>query len=361
MDFLDEVKQHAERASQKASQLLTEEATKQSLILPFLKILGYDVFDPEEIVPEYVADVGTKKGEKVDYAILRNGKPAILIEAKWVGDPLTSHDSQLFRYFSTTEARYAILTNGLLYKFYTDLNETNKLDQEPFLVLDLQNARDAVVSEVKKFHKASFDPDSLYSAAENLKYSRLLRDVFDRELKEPSDGLVRLFMKDIFSGVLTEKRLSHFKSLVKRVIGQYLQENLEEMLRTAIQTTMGSAEAHENVAATANQTEPVPEQPRVITTQEELQAFYIIKALLGGEVEIGRITAKDTASYFNVLLDNNVRKWICRLYFDGKRKGIMVPGESQDRWIPLERMEDLYQHRETLVTSLQRVLGAKVS
>jgi hypothetical protein len=357
MDFLDEVKQLAERAQQKALQLQTEEATKVSLIMPFLKILGYDVFDPEEVVPEYVADVGTKKGEKVDYAIMRNGKPAILIEAKWVGDPLTGHDSQLFRYFTTTEAKYAILTNGLLYKFYTDLTETNKLDQEPFLVLDLQNPRDAVVAEVKKFHKASFDPESLYSAAENLKYSRLLRDVFDRELKEPSDGLVRLFMKDVYGGVLTEKRLVHFKSLVKRVIGQYLQETLEEKLRSAIQTTMNPSETHQEVAAA--EAEALPEQPRVITTEDEKQGFQIIRAILGAEVEIGRITAKDTASYFNVLIDNNVRKWVCRFYFDGKRKGITVQGETQDQWIPIERLDDLFQHREAILASLRRVMGKK--
>lgn len=357
MDFLDQIKEHAERATQKAPQLQTEEATKVSLILPFLKILGYDVFDPAEVVPEFVADVGTKKGEKVDYAILRDGKPAILIEAKWVGDPLTSHDSQLYRYFTTTEARYAVLTNGLIYKFYTDLSETNKLDPEPFLVLDLQNPRDAVVAEVKKFHKASFDPDSLYSAAENLKYSRLLREIFERELKDPSDGFVRLVMRDVYTGVFTEKRLTHFKALVKRVIGQYLQETLEEKLRSAIHTTMNPVEAPQEVAAAEAVT--VPEQSRIVTTDDEKQGFLIIKAILGAEVEIGRITAKDTASYFNVLLDNNVRKWVCRFYFDGKRKGIMVQGEAEDQWIPIEGLDDLYQHRDALLTSLRRVRERK--
>ncbi len=163
MDFVDALRQFARKIEALAQQIKTEEATKHSLILPLIQLLGYDVFDPNEVVPEFTSDVGTKKGEKVDYAIMVKHKPAILIEAKPYGDPLTTHDSQLFRYFAATEAKFAILTNGTLYKFYSDLQEPNKMDDTPFLEFDMLNIKEALVPELKKFHKENFDPDSLYS------------------------------------------------------------------------------------------------------------------------------------------------------------------------------------------------------
>ncbi len=105
MDFIDEVKQFAGRIAKMKDSIQTEEATKTSMIMPFFRLLGYDVFNPLEFVPEYTADVGIKKGEKVDYAIMNeDGKPLILIEAKWCGENLDKHASQLFCYFATTSA-----------------------------------------------------------------------------------------------------------------------------------------------------------------------------------------------------------------------------------------------------------------
>ena len=96
----------------------TEEATKMAFIAPFLNLLGYDVFNPSIVVPEFVADVGSKKGEKVDYAIMDNGKPLILIEAKSVHENLDNHNNQLVRYFTVTDAKFGILTNGIEYRFF---------------------------------------------------------------------------------------------------------------------------------------------------------------------------------------------------------------------------------------------------
>jgi hypothetical protein len=116
----------------------TEEATKNAFILPFIGILGYDVFDPSEVVPEFTADVGTKKGEKVDYAIIRDKKVIMLFECKACDANLDeSHASQLYRYFSVTESRIGVLTNGILYRFYTDLEEPNKMDSKPFMELNI--------------------------------------------------------------------------------------------------------------------------------------------------------------------------------------------------------------------------------
>lgn len=137
MEINEKIYNLADRIKQLKSNIQTEEATKQSFILPFFQVLGYDVFNPLEFVPEFTADVGIKKHEKVDYAILKDGEPLILIEAKSCTEKLDKHASQLFRYFGTTKAKFAILTNGIVYNFYTDLEQPNIMDSQPFYILDM--------------------------------------------------------------------------------------------------------------------------------------------------------------------------------------------------------------------------------
>ncbi|MBQ1296745.1 MAG: type I restriction enzyme HsdR N-terminal domain-containing protein, partial [Clostridiales bacterium] len=150
-DFVESVRSLANKAATLQGTLQTEEATKMSLIVPMFTAMGYDVFNPNEFCPEYTADVGIKKGEKVDYAILQNGKPTILVECKSCSENLEKYGSQLFRYFSTTSAKFGILTNGVQYRFYTDLNNANVMDMVPFLVVDLLDLKDSSVAEMKKF------------------------------------------------------------------------------------------------------------------------------------------------------------------------------------------------------------------
>ena len=142
MDFIEKITQFSKRIERIKDNIYTEEATKTSIILPFFQLLGYDVFNPFEFVPEYIADAGTKKGEKVDYAILLDKEPLILIEAKSANTELVpKHMNQLLRYFTVTKAKFSILTNGIIYQFYSDLEEPNKMDTKPFLTFDLFNIK----------------------------------------------------------------------------------------------------------------------------------------------------------------------------------------------------------------------------
>lgn len=193
MDFNDEIRQFAKRVERLLPQIKTEEATKTSLIMPFLKILGYDVFDPFEVHPEFIADIGIKKGEKVDYAILREGIPVILIECKHHADLLEPHNSQLFRYFHTTEAKFSLLTNGLEYRFYTDLMIPNKMDEKPFFEFRITEMRDNEIAELRKFHKNVFDLDNISSTASELKYLNELRTLITSEMQNPTEDFVRYF------------------------------------------------------------------------------------------------------------------------------------------------------------------------
>lgn len=193
MSFFDDLKNFTQRIETLKDSIQTEEATKMSLIVPFFQLLGYDVFNPAEFFPEYTADVGIKKGEKVDYAIIVNNDPAILIECKWCGEPLDKHGSQLFRYFGTSPAKFGILTNGIIYKFYTDLDELNKMDLTPFLEINLLDLKENLVNELKKFSKEAFDKDNILSTASELKYTNMIKEYLKKLLDEPSDEYVNSY------------------------------------------------------------------------------------------------------------------------------------------------------------------------
>ncbi|ERN42360.1 hypothetical protein KR51_00009730 [Rubidibacter lacunae KORDI 51-2] len=149
MDLIDRIKDLRSRNVKQLEHIRTEEATKNALVMPFISALGYDVFDPTEVIPEFTSDIGTKKGEKVDYAIKKDDNIIVLIECKWSGSNLRQeHASQLYRYFSATEARFAILTNGIEYEFYSDIDETNKMDARPFFTFNVLAFQDHQVKEV---------------------------------------------------------------------------------------------------------------------------------------------------------------------------------------------------------------------
>lgn len=189
MDFKDALKQLSERVDKVKDSLQTEEATKTALVMPFLQILGYDVFNPMEVMPEFTCDIGTKRGEKIDYAIFKDDQPIILIEAKHWAQDLNLHDNQLLRYFHVSNAKFGILTNGILYRFYTDLEKPNKMDEKPFLELNLSDLRNSQIEELKKFHKTNFDLNNILSSANELKYTGELKSIISREFANPGPDL----------------------------------------------------------------------------------------------------------------------------------------------------------------------------
>ena len=226
MDFIDQIKQLTDRVIKLRDQITTEEATKNAFIMPLIQNLGYDVFNPLEVVPEFVADIGVKKGEKVDYAIMKDGTPILLIECKHWSETLSNHDEQLLRYFTVTKAKFGILTNGIQYLFFTDLVTPNIMDKDPFFSFDITSIRDNEVEELKKFHKSYFQIETITSSASELKYSNLIKAIFDKEIKSPSEGLIRLFMGQVFEGKATEKNLAYFSEIVKKSIQQVISDQM---------------------------------------------------------------------------------------------------------------------------------------
>ena len=135
MDFKDSILQLSKRVTSLKESIQTEEATKNAFIMPFIQVLGYDVFNPLEVVPEMDCDITKKKGEKIDYAIMKDGSPIMLIECKHWKQDLNLHDNQLKRYYVASKAKFGVLTNGIVYRFYTDLIKENIMDDVPYLRL----------------------------------------------------------------------------------------------------------------------------------------------------------------------------------------------------------------------------------
>jgi hypothetical protein len=361
MDFIDQVKQFSKRALSVKENLQTEEATKNALVMPFFSMLGYDVFNPEEFMPEFTADVGIKKGEKVDYAIMQDGNPVILIEAKWVNESLTQHDSQLFRYFGTTSAKFGILTNGLIYKFYTDLDTPNKMDLRPFLEVNILDVRETQVSELKKFHKSNFNLEEVLNAASELRYSNAFRSFFMEQLSNPSDDMLKLFLSDTYSGRATQSVLDKFRPILKKALNQYISELMSDKIKNALsasEETKETAQGAPGAAVTDVEAETPENTPKVMTTEEELQAFAIIRGLLKDVVPIDDITYKDTISYFGVLYKDNTRKWICRLRVSDSKVVLSYPSSDRKTEIKdiLSNIYDLTSYKDTLTEIVRNLV-----
>lgn len=327
---------------------MTEEATKTALVLPFIRELGYDIFNPSEVIPEFTADVGIKKGEKVDYAVCKDGNPIILIECKPCGALLDRYSSQLYRYFSTTNARIAILTDGVVYRFYSDLNKSNILDEKPFLVMNLDRISKDIADRIAPFCKDKFSLDAVLEDAAMLYAKSQIREHFAKEITSPSDEIVRHFTDRIHDGIMRQQVVDRYRPIVRAAMQEHIASAVESRLRSAIATATSPTQSEPDVQI---------ESDDVITTEEELHGFYVVKAILGDKVNPSRVVARDVRSYFGILLDDNNRKPICRLHFNRSKKylGVFDANKIETR-IEVAGVNDLYAHAEMIRASLDHVM-----
>jgi predicted type IV restriction endonuclease len=356
MDLIDQIKQLGDRVAKTKQMVNTEEATKHSFVMPFIQLLGYDVFNPMEVVPEFVADLGIKQGEKVDYAIFKDGHPIILIECKSHNANLNVHNSQLFRYFHVSKAKFGLLTNGIEYRFYTDLDAPNKMDDKPFFVFNITDIKDVQVEEIKKFHKSYYDHNTIITTASELKYTGELKAHLNKLMNDPTPEFVRFLARDIYSGVVTQKVLETFTHLVKRSFQQYLNDLINDRLKSAIQK--------EETITTPEDTIPQPSVPGLVieTTKEEYEAFHIIKSIVRPIVEWKRVYMRDAQSYCAVLLDDNNRKPICRFYFTSTKKSIaIIDASRKETKYEIKNIEDIYDYAQELTAAVKTYLTSPIT
>lgn len=349
MEFKDQIKLLADRVSKMKDSIHTEEATKNALIMPFIQTMGYDVFNPMEVVPEFIADIGIKKGEKVDYAIMKDGLPIMLIECKHWSADLDPHDSQLFRYFHTTASKFGILTNGIMYRFYTDLVESNKMDDKPFFEFRIDDMKEAQIEKLKEFTKANFNIESINNTASELKFMSELRNLVVKEISDPSEDFTRYFAKMVYPSIVTAKVLEMFKNLVKRTFNQYINDAINERLKTALATEQQKADQIAKEELTTN----ITEDTKIISTPEELEAFYIVRAILCSKINVSRIVMRDNQSYCGILLDDNNRKPICRLHFNTKNKQVSFFDTGKEEKVNLKENNQLYEFISRFIRTIE--------
>lgn len=349
MEFEDSIKSLADRVQKLKANLLTEEATKTACVLPFIRLLGYDVFNPLEVEPEFIADIAGRKGEKVDYAIKSDGKPIILMECKPCGSVLnTDNCDQLHRYFTTLDARIGILTDGFRYLFFSDLEEYKKMDSRPFMEFNLEAIDATLIPELAKLRKGAFDLETALGTAKELKYNRQIKNLLLAQIEEPAEGFVDFFIRELYPGRAMKNIREQFAAFVKRAYSEFIEERVDARLKSAI-------------AAAPKKPDPAPlqaaeEADKLVTTEEEWQAFYLVKSILMGTVSPERVFIRDAQSYCNVLLDDSRLKPLVRLHFNNpKRLRIEFVGENREKIMQdLNSLEDILHHADTIRATATR-------
>lgn len=351
MDFIEKLSALSSKIKQQSKTITTEEGTKNAFVMPFIHtVLGYDVFNPQEVIPEYTADVGIKKGEKVDYALLKNGEIQILVEAKKIGENLSiNHASQLYRYFTVTNARIAVLTNGQVYKFFTDLDVPNKMDEKPFIELDICDIDENIIPEIRKLTKSFFNVESIISSAEELKYLSQIKREFVNQLNNPDEDFVRFFASRIYDGSVTQKVRDQFAVLTKKAFSQFLNDRVNERLKNALGNQDNMEVDQENNVVEEGSITPEHDDG-IVTTVEEIEGFQVVKAICRSVIDVKRIFSRDTKSYFGILIDNNNRKPICRLHFNRNKKyiGLFDSKKTETRY-QIEDVDDIFKYSEKLI------------
>ncbi len=343
IEFSDRMNVLAARVRDFKEHATTEESTKAALINPFLQALGYDTSDPRTVCFEFAADIGTKKGEKVDYAIKREDEIILLIEAKKVGTPLDScKASQLHRYFHNTSAHIAILTDGVRYEFFSDLDKDNIMDEKPFMIFDFDKLDEKLIPELYKLANANFNVDTALAAAQDLKHMRQIKLILRNEFNNPSEEFIRIFASKILNKPLRANVIEEFSGKVKMACSQYLNEELINRVQgVTIPSSIPTAPVIEE------EEKPVS---RIVTTEEEVEAYMIVKSILRTSVPLSRVAMRDTQSYCGILFDDNNRKPICRFYFNSaKVKYIAVFEEKTEIKIKIESVDDIFEYSEAII------------
>lgn len=345
MEFKGQIKQLGESVAKNKDYIKTEEATKNALVIPLIQILGYDPTNPREVVPEFNADYGAKNIEKVDFAILKDSQPILVIECKHISESLIKHYTQTHKYFHMTSSRIGILTNGIHYNFFSDLDNPNKMDEAPFLSFDITSMTEQDIMELAKFRKNVFNVDAILDAAQELKYSNAIKNLLRSEFSEPTVDFIKYFVNQIYQGRLSGKKMNQFTEIFKKSFERAFTEIINEKNATIKIKTQTDTNSDAKIIQNEN---------KINTTEEEINGFYIIKSMLRTKIDPGRIFYRDVQSYFSVILDDKISKPVCRLWLNNPSKKYIGLLDKDNKEIKKEiaSLDDIYKYSEELITKI---------
>ncbi len=351
MDFIDKIRELKTHVLNQKESIRTEEGTKLRLIQPFITLLGYDVTDGNEVLPEFIAGAGTKKEEKVDYAILKNGEPIMIIECKQCGENLDKAYNQLCGYFAFTKVKFGVLTDGILYRFYSDLDELNKMDERPFFEFDvIEHAEDEnIVKELKQFTKNTFDVGELQTKASSLKFANETKRIFQEQLDSPSDEFINFFLGKVLPDhQKTQKLRNKYKEPIRKALRDYINDKIKDKITEAIQDKPLTDESNIDEHETLKNDYDVG----IVTTEEELKSLYIVKSILYGVIDLERVSLEDFKGHCNIRLDNKWNKRILVLYMNNPKKmkiGLMGEQNNISETVKIEKLEDILKYSEQII------------
>lgn len=318
MDFKDRLLKHVEHVKNVGSHCDSEETTKQALILPILDILGFSPYDPTRVKAEFGADVpGVKANERVDYALFCNGVPVMFVEAKNFRENLTNHAPQLARYFNATpEVTMVAITNGREWRFFTDLSDKNIMDKEPFLTVDFLNLSKTDIEQFGRFRHDQFQPEALRTLAEESIYLAAFKTVIKKSILECDIDFVRYVAgKSTVQRTMTVKFIESITPIVKQAVAQ----TMSDMVVNSLSAPSAVAPPEEPVKKADEEADIVdPNNSKIVTTAAERKLFAIVQELLPEEP----LFSKDTESYFSILYQNKVNRWLLRFSGDKKRPSV---------------------------------------
>lgn len=370
MDFKDQLAQLSDKIAKQKDNIATEEATKTSFIMPMIAALGYDVFNPFEVVPEMECDL-TKRGDKIDYAIMKDNTPILLIECKHCKQNLDLHSTQLAKYYAASNARFGVLTNGVEYRFYADLEKQNIMDEKPFFVVNMVDLSDNDIEQLKKFHKSYYNEHDILSTAQELQITIQIKDLLNKNFQQPSDEFTRYFVKCLNDWKSSSKLIEQYRPILKKSIASVINDIIDDRLNVAIKSegVSETKQSEEQTASDVSEEATAKELPNgvvfqdeekgIVTTQEEIDAYNIVRSILSQYVDEERIQYTDYKSYFTVNLDGSMWWWICRLSFKPYSKRICLPKENYESnyWLKIENINDLYKHIDKLKLALEVALA----
>jgi len=364
MTFFDQMKQVATRVKEHRSDAQNEAQTISYLVYPFLKdVLGYDYASPKEVVREFGADIAGKKGEKVDIALLgEDGTPIILIEVKACTNPLGDDPLvQLKRYFPHTPARVGILTNGLVYKFYSEKSDNKaNLDSEPFLEVDVlkyaQNTalEDDTIKKLQKFRKKNFNVEDILSTAEDLKYINAMKEFFKRQLDTPEEEFVKVVLRGLPFDTTKRNKVEKYGSHVKQALSEVIGERVAKRIAAAGDLERGQLT---ETAEVQNEEKIAESSSEILPTEEELACYYIVKAILAKTVDLSRIAHKKGKTGFSIQLDGSIKKLICRFTIAPRSRFVEIP--EAEKWArhDFQDVNEAYELNEKIIERTQALLG----
>lgn len=371
MDFKDQLTQLSEKIAKQKDNIATEEATKTSFIMPMIAALGYDVFNPFEVVPEMDCDL-TKRGDKIDYAIMKDNTPILLIECKHCKQNLDLHSTQLAKYYAASNARFGVLTNGVEYRFYADLEKQNIMDEKPFLVVNMLDLSDTDIEQLKKFHKSYYNEQEILSTAQELQITIQVKGLLTKNFQNPDDEFTRYFVKCINDWKSNAKLIEQYRPIVKKSIAAVINDIIADRLNVAIKNENITDEqskdedASDVIPPEQTEAEKLPDgvvfqdkEKGIVTTQEEIDAYNIVRSILRQYVDVKRIQYCDYKSYFTVNLDGSTWWWICRFYLGKKKKQLGIPKDNyaSNEWIEIESIDDIFKYADKLKYGLDIALN----